>query len=229
MVRARRASGAAALGGVCRAQRPHLVMLSLHLRFAAAAGGADRHVQRAHSLRRGIRSSSAAPGRGHWRCWRWHWWSQRSGWATTLPGVAAATVNFGVLASLFLVMALDLRRHARDDLHWRVPVVLSLPVLLGAVGFGSRSLRALLWPESVPNEMTVHSALNVGSALGLHRAGAADACHADDAGGVAAAARPAAAGAARCARPACSTGARCTRRSTSTRASGGAPTTASAC
>ena len=76
-----------------------------------------------------------------------------------------AVVNFGVLAALFLVMALDLRRYARDDLQWRWPLALTLPVLLGAVGFGSRALRALLWPESVPNEMTVHSALNVGSAL----------------------------------------------------------------
>jgi hypothetical protein len=66
-----------------------------------------------------------------------------------------AAVNFGVLAALFLVMALDLRRYARDDLRWRVPLALTLPVLLGAVGFGSRALRALLWPESVPNEMTV--------------------------------------------------------------------------
>jgi len=76
-----------------------------------------------------------------------------------------AGVNFGLLAALYLMMAFDLRRYARDDLHWRVPLVLSLPVLLGAFGFGSRALRALLWPESVPNEMTVHSALNVGSAL----------------------------------------------------------------
>ena len=30
-----------------------------------------------------------------------------------------AAVNFGVLAALFLAMALDLRRYARDDLHWR--------------------------------------------------------------------------------------------------------------
>jgi diguanylate cyclase (GGDEF)-like protein len=76
-----------------------------------------------------------------------------------------AAVNFGVLAALFLVMALDLRRYARDDLHWRVPLALTLPVLLGALAFGSRALRALLSPESVPNEMNMHSALNVGSAL----------------------------------------------------------------
>jgi diguanylate cyclase (GGDEF)-like protein len=76
-----------------------------------------------------------------------------------------AAVNFGVLAALFLAMALDLRRHARDDLQWRFPLALSLPLLLGAAGFGSRSLRALLLPDSVQTEMNVHSALNVGSAL----------------------------------------------------------------
>ena len=76
-----------------------------------------------------------------------------------------AAVNFGVLAALFLSMALDLRSHARDDLHWRFPLALSLPVLLGAAAFGSRALRALMLPESVQTEMTVHSALNVGSAL----------------------------------------------------------------
>jgi diguanylate cyclase (GGDEF)-like protein len=77
-----------------------------------------------------------------------------------------AALNFGVLAALYLAMALDLRRHARDDLRWRFPLALSVPLLLGAAGFGSRALRALLWPQSVLAEMNVHSALNVGSALG---------------------------------------------------------------
>ncbi len=76
-----------------------------------------------------------------------------------------AAVNFGVLAVLYLAMALDLRRHARRDLQWRWPTALALPLLLGAVGFGSRALRALLWPETVSTEMNVHSALNVGSAI----------------------------------------------------------------
>jgi diguanylate cyclase (GGDEF)-like protein len=79
---------------------------------------------------------------------------------------AQAVVNFGVLAWLFLGMAGDLQRHARDDLHWRLPSLLALPLLLGALGFASRALRALIWPESVLAEMNVHSALNVGSALG---------------------------------------------------------------
>jgi len=78
---------------------------------------------------------------------------------------AQAAVNFGVLAALYVGMALDIGRHARDDLNWRWPWALSVPLLLGALGFGSRSLRALFWPESLWAEMNVHSALNVASAL----------------------------------------------------------------
>jgi diguanylate cyclase (GGDEF)-like protein len=77
-----------------------------------------------------------------------------------------ATVNFGVLAWLFLGMTLDLYRHARDDLGLRWPVLLTLPVLLGGLGFGARALRALADPDSVAREMAADSALNVGSALG---------------------------------------------------------------
>ena len=76
-----------------------------------------------------------------------------------------ATVNFSVLCVLYLGTAWDVRRHARDDLHWRFPLVLALPPLLGGLAFGGRALRALLMPESVLAEMSVHSALNVGSAL----------------------------------------------------------------
>jgi diguanylate cyclase (GGDEF)-like protein len=76
-----------------------------------------------------------------------------------------AVLNFGVLSALYLATALDLRRHARDDLQWRFPLLLSLPVLLGALAFGSRALRALVDPGSVLAQMNNHSALNVGSAL----------------------------------------------------------------
>jgi len=76
-----------------------------------------------------------------------------------------AALNFGMLAALYAAMALDIGRHARDDLNWRWPWALSIPLLLGAVGFGSRSLRALFWPDSLWAEMNVHSALNVASAL----------------------------------------------------------------
>lgn len=76
-----------------------------------------------------------------------------------------ATVNFAVLAALYFAIARDLYAHGRDDLRLRWPVVLALPVLVGATGFAARSLRALLAPESVLIEMAAHSALNVGSAL----------------------------------------------------------------
>ena len=76
-----------------------------------------------------------------------------------------AAVNFSVLGALYLATAFDLRRHARDDLQWRFPLLLSLPVLLGGLAFGSRALRALLDPEAVTAQMNAHSALNVGSAL----------------------------------------------------------------
>jgi len=77
-----------------------------------------------------------------------------------------AVVNFGVLAWLYFSMALELRRFAHAHLQWRWPWLLAAPLLLGAFGFASRSLRALWWPDSVLTEMTVHSALNVGSAIG---------------------------------------------------------------
>jgi diguanylate cyclase (GGDEF)-like protein len=76
-----------------------------------------------------------------------------------------AALNFAVLAALYLGMAVDLGRYARDQLQWRRPWLLSLPLLAGTFGFGSRALRALFWPESLWAEMSVHSALNVGSAL----------------------------------------------------------------
>ncbi|MFO1216068.1 MAG: GGDEF domain-containing protein [Burkholderiaceae bacterium] len=76
-----------------------------------------------------------------------------------------AVINFGTLALLYLSTAWDLRRHAHEDLHWRFPLLLSLPLLLGGLAFAGRALRALLAPESVAAEMNVPSALNVGSAL----------------------------------------------------------------
>jgi diguanylate cyclase (GGDEF)-like protein len=77
-----------------------------------------------------------------------------------------AAVNFGVLAWLYLSMAFELRRFAHGHLQWRWPWLLAAPLLLGAFGFASRALRAVWWPDSVLTEMTVHSALNVGSAIG---------------------------------------------------------------
>jgi diguanylate cyclase (GGDEF)-like protein len=76
-----------------------------------------------------------------------------------------AVLNFGVLSWLYLGMAIDLWRHARDELRWPMPWLLSVPLLLGAAVYGGRGLRALFRPESVLAEMNAHSALNVGSAL----------------------------------------------------------------
>jgi diguanylate cyclase (GGDEF)-like protein len=78
----------------------------------------------------------------------------------------AAAINFGVLACLYFGMARDLYVHGRDDLRLRWPLLLALPVLLGALAFGSRALRAWVSPASVQAEMITHSALNVASVLG---------------------------------------------------------------
>jgi diguanylate cyclase (GGDEF)-like protein len=79
---------------------------------------------------------------------------------------AQAAVNFGALCWLYAVMALDLRRHAREELRWALPTLLALPLLLGALAFGGRALRALLQPEVVLTEMAADSTLNVASAVG---------------------------------------------------------------
>jgi diguanylate cyclase (GGDEF)-like protein len=76
-----------------------------------------------------------------------------------------AVLNFGVLAAVYLGIALDLRRHARQALRWRWPVLLALPPLFGAAALAGRAALALLRPGSVVTDMTQHSALNVGSAL----------------------------------------------------------------
>ncbi|HRI18525.1 MAG TPA: GGDEF domain-containing protein, partial [Burkholderiaceae bacterium] len=86
--------------------------------------------------------------------------------AGPVPRHWQAAVNFGVLATIYAGIALDLRRHARDDLGWRWPLALGLSPLLGAAAFGTRAARALIDPASVAAEMATHSALNVGSAFG---------------------------------------------------------------
>lgn len=76
-----------------------------------------------------------------------------------------AVVNYGVLTWLYLHIAYDLYRHARDQLRFRWPVVLALPVLLGSAAYASRTIRALVAPQSVLTEMAADSALNVHAAL----------------------------------------------------------------
>jgi len=76
-----------------------------------------------------------------------------------------AMANFGVLSWLYLSIAHDLHGHARSHLRFRWPLLLALPLLLGCVAYGSRAIRAVIWPESVLTEMTTNSTLNLGSAL----------------------------------------------------------------
>jgi len=76
-----------------------------------------------------------------------------------------AVLNFGVLSFLYCAIAWDLYLHARDQLRFRVPWLLPLPIILGGLGYGSRALRALLDPGSVLTQMSTDSALNVGAAL----------------------------------------------------------------
>ncbi len=76
-----------------------------------------------------------------------------------------AGFNFALLSLLYASVGRLLWRHARDALKWRVPGLLAVPVLLGSLAFGSRALRAWVWPESVAAEMSVDSGLNVASAL----------------------------------------------------------------
>jgi diguanylate cyclase (GGDEF)-like protein len=80
-------------------------------------------------------------------------------------GFVRVGVNSAVLIWISLTMALELYRHARDTLQFRWPVVLALPVLLGALGFAQRGARALLDPASVAAQMAADSVLNVASAF----------------------------------------------------------------
>ena len=80
-------------------------------------------------------------------------------------GYIRVGINSGVLALLCAGMARDLVRHARDDLQYRWPVLLAIPVLAGGIGFALRGVRAVVWHASVSAEMTTNSALNIGSAL----------------------------------------------------------------
>ncbi len=88
-------------------------------------------------------------------------------WLGLDPSMGALRVGFNslVLTWLCLEMACALHTHARDALRFRWPLMLSLPMLIAALGYGTRGARALLDPASVAASMTTHSALNVGSAF----------------------------------------------------------------
>lgn len=76
-----------------------------------------------------------------------------------------AAGNFGVLAALYGCIALDLYRHARDQLRFDRPILLALPVLLGSAAFAVRVVRAILQPESVVTQMAADSLMNVQAAM----------------------------------------------------------------
>lgn len=76
-----------------------------------------------------------------------------------------AVGNYCVLTALYLYIAFDLYRHARDQLRFDWPIVLALPVLLGSMAFGVRAIRAIVEPESVGAEMAADSLMNVRAAM----------------------------------------------------------------
>lgn len=80
-------------------------------------------------------------------------------------GFVRVSVNSTVLTWISLTMAHELFVHARDRLQMRWPWLLTLPLLLAAVGFAQRGLRALADPAAVGAQMAADSALNIGSAF----------------------------------------------------------------
>ena len=80
-------------------------------------------------------------------------------------GFVRVSVNSAVLTWISLTMAQELFAHARDRLQMRWPWLLTLPLLLAAVGFAQRGLRALADPASVSAQMAADSGLNIGSAF----------------------------------------------------------------
>jgi diguanylate cyclase (GGDEF)-like protein len=74
-------------------------------------------------------------------------------------------VNSWVQAILAIGMTRDLYRYARDTLRLRWPWLLPVPMVLSALAFAGRGLRALIEPGAVMAEMTVNSGLNIGSAF----------------------------------------------------------------
>jgi diguanylate cyclase (GGDEF)-like protein len=76
-----------------------------------------------------------------------------------------AVANYGVLASLYLYIAFDLYRHARDQLRFDWPVLLALPVALGSLMFAVRMVRAFIEPGLVASQMAADSLMNVRAAM----------------------------------------------------------------
>ena len=113
----------------------------------------------------GVRSFFATPVP-----WRWHVG------ALVLAGAVVAltmrpehapvrvAVITGLLCALCLATAFDLQRLTRERMALRHGVLFSVPLLLAALAFAARGLRALLAPEVIAAEAARNSLLNVGSA-----------------------------------------------------------------
>jgi len=80
-------------------------------------------------------------------------------------GWVRVSVNSAVLTWICLTMGHELAGHARRTLQMRWPWLLALPLVLAALGFAQRGLRALADPAAVASQMANDSALNVGSAF----------------------------------------------------------------
>jgi len=115
--------------------------------------------------------------RGVWRFFDGpaHWWSHAAAMTLTLAvswfgmsqpwGPLRVAVISGVLAALSASTAWDVQRGTRRQFELRYGVLLALPLLLGAMVFGARSLRAIVSPQTIVAEVTANSALNIGSAM----------------------------------------------------------------
>jgi diguanylate cyclase (GGDEF)-like protein len=78
-----------------------------------------------------------------------------------------AVVHYTITASLYLWIALDLYRFARDKLALRFPVLMTIPLLLAGLNAIGRALRTALKPEALATEIASNSALNVGTAMAV--------------------------------------------------------------
>jgi diguanylate cyclase (GGDEF)-like protein len=78
-----------------------------------------------------------------------------------------AVTHYTIMTALYLWIALDLYRYARGTLGLRVPILMTVPLLLAGLNAGGRALRTALKPEALATEIASHSALNVGTALAV--------------------------------------------------------------
>lgn len=78
-----------------------------------------------------------------------------------------AVVHYTLMAVLYLWTALDLYRHARDALHLRWPVLMTIPLALAGLNAIGRAARTALKPEALATEIASNSTLNVGTAMAV--------------------------------------------------------------